>query len=249
MRHAGTPIGTGRTSLPGHGILAVMPSAGHLLAFLTAAAIIVAIPGPSLLFTIGRALTVGRRDALLTVAGNAIGLFVQGALVAVGLGAVLAASATAYTAVKLLGAGYLVYLGVQAIHHRADLATTLGTTDTTETTDTTQTTGYAGPLTSPARALAQGLMVGLTNPKTLVFLSSLLPQFIDPTGPAGLQMLTLGTLFALLAALGDSIWAIGAGSARDWFARSPKRLGTIGATGGSLMIALGVAAAVAGRPE
>lgn len=226
-----------------------MPSTPHLLAFFVAAVVIVLIPGPSLLFTIGRALTVGRRDALLTVAGNAIGLFVQGALVAVGLGAVLAASATAYTAVKLLGAGYLVYLGVQAIRHRADLATTLGTTETTETTETTATTGYAGPLTSPARALAQGLMVGLTNPKTLVFLSSLLPQFIDPTGPAGLQMLTLGTLFALLAALGDSIWAIGAGSARDWFARSPKRLGTIGATGGSLMIALGVAAAVAGRPE
>lgn len=240
MRHAGTPAGTGRTSLPGHGILAVMPSAGHLLAFLAAAAIIVAIPGPSLLFTIGRALTVGRRDALLTVAGNAVGLFVQSVLVAFGLGAVLAASATAYTAVKLLGAAYLVYLGAQAIRHRADLATALRTTETA---------GYAVPVTPSLRALGQGLMVGLTNPKTLVFLSSLLPQFVDPTGPASLQMVTLGTLFALLAAIGDSIWALGAGTARDWFARSPQRLGTVGAAGGSLMIALGVAAALTGGTD
>jgi threonine/homoserine/homoserine lactone efflux protein len=99
-----------------------MPRGSLLLAFLATAAVIVAIPGPSLLFTIGRAITVGRRAALLTVVGNALGLLVQSLLVAVGLGAVLAASAAAYTVVKLAGAAYLVYLGVQAIRHRGELA-------------------------------------------------------------------------------------------------------------------------------
>ena len=169
-----------------------------MAAFLGAAAVIVAIPGPSLLFTIGRALTVGRRDALLTVAGNAVGLFLQSAAVAVGLGALIAASSTAYSGIKLAGAAYLVYLGVTAIRRRGDLAAHL-----TEATPGAKT---AAP--QPHRSLTQGLIVGLTNPKTIVFLGSLLPQFIAPSAAPTPQILTLGTLFALIAALGDSIWAV-----------------------------------------
>jgi len=224
-----------------------MPSGPLLLAFLATAAVIVAIPGPSLLFTIGRALTVGRRPALLTVVGNALGLLIQGGLVALGLGAVLAASAAAYTIVKLAGAAYLVYLGVQAIRHRGDLAATLLAA---------KSNGSGGTVGSAAdwgrvdrQSVLQGLTVGLTNPKTIVFLSSLLPQFVDPASAPQPQILALGAVFAAMALAGDSVWALAAGRARDWFARSPRRLERLGAGGGTLMIGLGVSVAIAGRPS
>ena len=230
-----------RVCLAEGGILAGVPRGSLLLAFLATAAVIVAIPGPSLLFTIGRALTVGRRAALLTVVGNALGLLVQSLLVAVGLGAVLAASAAAYTVVKLAGAAYLVYLGVQAIRHRGELAGAL----------LAARSGGGEPVAAQGvdrSSLLQGLTVGLTNPKTLVFLSSLLPQFVDPASAPQPQILALGAVFALMALIGDSVWALVAGRARDWFARSPRRLERLGAGGGALMIGLGLSVAVAGRP-
>ena len=97
-----------------------MPSSNQWVAFLVASILFIQVPGPSVLFMLGRALTVGRRDALMSVAGNGLGLIVQAMLVAVGLGAVVAASATAYSVLKLVGAAYVVYLGVQAIRHRGD---------------------------------------------------------------------------------------------------------------------------------
>lgn len=211
-------------------------SSTALLAFVATSAVIIAVPGPSLLFTIGRALSAGRREALLTVAGNALGLLAQAVAVAVGLGAVLAASAAAYTIVKLAGASYLIYLGVQAIRHRHELAEALAQDDGQQAR-------------SGKRSLVQGLTVGVTNPKTLVFLSSLLPQFIDRSAAAAPQIVMLGAIFAGLAAVGDSIWAIGAARARQWFARSPQRLGRVGGTGGALMAGLGVTLALTGRPS
>ena len=95
-----------------------MPSSNQWIAFLVASFLFIQIPGPSVLFMLGRALTVGRRDALVSVAGNGLGLMVQAALVAVGLGAVVAASATAYSVLKIVGAAYVVWLGIQAIRHR-----------------------------------------------------------------------------------------------------------------------------------
>ena len=223
-----------------------MPSGPLLLAFLATAAVIVAIPGPSLLFTIGRAITVGRRAALWTVVGNAAGLLVQSFLVAVGLGAVLAASAAAYTVVKVAGAAYLVYLGVQAIRHRGELAASLLAARGGEAAGVGS--GVAASAAVDRRSLFQGLTVGQTNPKTLVFLSSLLPQFVDPASAPQPQILALGAVFAAMALVGDSIWALVAGRARDWFARSPRRLERLGAGGGALMIGLGLSVAVAGRP-
>ena len=96
-----------------------MPTA-HLFAFVAASVVVVAVPGPSVLFTIGRALTAGVRVALLTVLGNAIGLAAQVLLVAAGLGGLVAASSTAYAAVKYVGAAYLIWLGLDAIRHRRD---------------------------------------------------------------------------------------------------------------------------------
>ncbi len=200
-----------------------MPSSNQWVAFLIASILFIQVPGPSLLFTIGRALTVGRREALLSVVGNAIGLLVQVLLVAVGLGAIVAASATAYTAVKVLGAAYVIWLGIQAIRHRSDARLAMAD---------------AVPVRRghPVRI---GLTVGVTNPKTIVFFVAFLPQFTDPGGPVALQSVALGAVFGLMAVTSDSIWALAAGAARAWFARRPTRLDALSATGGAMMIGLG----------
>jgi threonine/homoserine/homoserine lactone efflux protein len=203
-----------------------MPTSSQWLAFLVASILFIQVPGPSLLFTIGRALTVGRREALLSVVGNALGLLVQVGLVALGLGAVVAASATAYTVLKLVGAAYVVWLGVTAIRHRADARVALENSDAT-----------------PARrghAVRTGLVVGVTNPKTIVFFAAFLPQFTSASGPAAPQVALLGVVFGILAVCSDSLWALGAGKARDWFARRPHRLDKLSAAGGGMMVALGI---------
>ena len=200
-----------------------MPSSSQWVAFLVASILFIQVPGPSLLFTIGRALTVGRREALLSVVGNALGLLAQVSLVAVGLGAVVAASASAYTAIKVLGAAYVIWLGVQAIRHRSDARLAMAD---------------AAPVRRghPVRI---GFTVGATNPKTIVFFVAFLPQFTDPGAAALPQVLLLGLAFAALAVVSDSLWATVAGSARRWFAREPRRLDAMGTTGGVMMIGLG----------
>ena len=200
-----------------------MPSSSQWVTFLVASILFIQVPGPSLLFTIGRALTVGRREALLSVVGNGLGLLAQVSLVALGLGAVVAASATAYTAIKIAGAAYVIWLGVQAIRHRSDARNAMAT-------DTPVRRGH------PVRI---GFTVGVTNPKTIVFFVAFLPQFTDPTGPVALQTLLLGLVFGVLAVASDSIWALAAGAARTWFARRPTRLDALSATGGTMMIGLG----------
>ncbi|MFC7495469.1 MULTISPECIES: LysE family translocator [unclassified Nocardioides] len=205
-----------------------MPTTSQWLAFLVASVLFVELPGPSLLFTIGRALTVGRRDALLSVVGNALGVTVQVLLVAVGLGAVVAASAQAYTALKIVGAAYVVWLGIQAIRHRADARASLGAVDVTVAR------------ASARRSLRIGFTVGVTNPKTIVFFVAFLPQFVNESaGHTGLQLALLGVVFGAMALCSDSLWAIAAGRARDWFARRPQRLDTLGVAGGVMMIGLG----------
>jgi threonine/homoserine/homoserine lactone efflux protein len=212
-----------------------MPSTNQLLAFVVASILFIQVPGPSLLFTIGRALTVGRRDALLSVVGNTLGLVIQVAGVALGLGALVAASATAYTSLKLVGAAYVVWLGIQAIRHRADARLTM-----------TSAEPVAAKGTSPWRSVWTGVLVGVTNPKTIVFFAAFLPQFIDPGAPAAPQLLLLGAVFGVLAVASDSCWALAAGRARDWFARDPKRLDRLGATGGVMMVGLGATLATTG---
>jgi len=202
-----------------------MPSSSQWLAFLIASILFIQVPGPSLLFTIGRALTVGRRQALLSVVGNALGLVAQAGLVALGLGAIVAASTAAYTVVKLVGAAYVVWLGVSAIRHRADARAALENRERTPATR--------------GHAVRTGMVVGVTNPKTIVFFVAFLPQFTNDSGPAALQVALLGTVFGILAVCSDSVWALAAGKARDWFARKPHRLDKLSASGGGMMIALG----------
>lgn len=206
-----------------------MPTTSQWLAFVVASALFIQVPGPSLLFTIGRALTVGRRDALLSVVGNALGVTTQVFLVAVGLGAVVAASAQAYVVLKVAGAAYVVWLGIQAIRHRADARAALGAVDQ-----------LAVARASARRSLRIGFTVGLTNPKTIVFFVAFLPQFVnEPAGHTGMQIALLGAVFGAMAVCSDSAWALAASKARDWFARRPQRLDRLGVAGGVMMIGLG----------
>lgn len=205
-----------------------MPSTSQLAAFAVASFLFIQVPGPSLLFTIGRALTVGRRDALLSVVGNALGLVAQVLLVALGLGAVVAASATAFTVLKLLGAGYVVYLGIQAIRHRGDARAAM---EAAGDGVVNASHGWVSVRT--------GFVVGATNPKTIVFFVAFLPQFIDAGAPAAPQLVLLGVLFGAMAVCSDGCWALLAGRARDWFARKPQRLDGLGAAGGVMMVGLG----------
>lgn len=214
-----------------------MVPASHVLAFAAVVTVLIAIPGPSVLFTVSRALTVGRRAALLTVIGNEIGLCVQVAAVAFGVGAVLERYAQILTAVKLAGAAYLVFLGVQAIRHRTSMAAALA--------------ARVQPVTS-LRAVRDGFAVGAANPKSIVFFAAGLPEFTSGAPghlPVQAQMLLLGALFPAIALVLDSVWAVLAGTARQWLVRSPRRLALIGGTGGLVMIGLGVGVAVTGRKD
>ena len=214
-----------------------MIPASHVLAFAAVVTVLIAIPGPSVLFTISRALTVGRRAALLTVVGNELGLCVQLVAVAFGVGAVVQRSAQVITVIKLAGAVYLVFLGVQAIRHRRSMAEALAV--------------RATPV-RPLRAIRDGFVVGVANPKTIVFFVAGLPEFTT-TGPGHLpvpaQMLILGALFPVVALILDSAWAAIAGTARQWLVGSPRRLALIGGTGGLVMIGLGVSLAATGRKD
>ncbi|HEX5730308.1 LysE family translocator [Microbacterium sp.] len=196
-----------------------------LAAFIVAAVVLIVIPGPSVLFTIGRALALGRIGGLLSVLGNALGLLPVIGLVALGVGGIVAQSIVLFTIVKVAGALYLMFLGVQAIRHR-------------NRTAEAATNGIAPR--SHWRQLGEGFIVGITNPKTIAFFVAVLPQFVDlDSGSVPLQMIELGLVFFVIALISDAAWALAAAAARTWFGKSPKRIATLSATGGGLMIGLG----------
>jgi threonine/homoserine/homoserine lactone efflux protein len=207
-----------------------------LLTFALASLILIVIPGPSVLFTIGRALSIGRRGAIRSVVGNATGCYLQVAAVALGVGALVERSSELYLAIKYVGAAYLVFLGVQAFRHRRVLADALGTAAATP-----RGTG---------RQFLDGMLVGATNPKTIVFFTVVMPQFTDSAaGHLSAQLLVLGGIFPVIGVACDSVWALVAGSAREWLARSPRRLAAIGGTGGLAIVGLGVTVAVSGGKD
>lgn len=213
-----------------------MVSAAQLLGFGVAALVLIAIPGPSVVFVIGRALAYGRSVALSTVLGNSLGLLVILVLVALGLGVVVQESITVFTVLKLAGAAYLVHLGVQAIRHRRGFS--VADLDV-----------RTAPL-SRGRALRQGFVVGVSNPKAFMIFAAVLPQFVDRGhGQVQAQMLLLGLLAFGIGLVSDSVWAVLASRLRSWFNASPRRGETMGAVGGLSMIGLGVGIAVTGRPQ
>jgi threonine/homoserine/homoserine lactone efflux protein len=203
------------------------------LTFAGVALLVILFPGPSVLFIVSRSLSLGRRPALVTVAGNQLGEFTQVVAVALGIGAVIAASATAFTVIKLIGAAYLVYLGVQTIRSRR-----------------VPTDPRATPVALRRRRVFwQAFVVGVSNPKTTVFFAAVLPQFADPRlGHIPIQLLVLGLVWAAIALVSDTAWALAAGTARGWLTGSKARLSRIRGGSGAVMIGLGVALAVSGRP-
>jgi threonine/homoserine/homoserine lactone efflux protein len=212
-----------------------MVSTHALLTFAATAFLLIVVPGPSVMFVVSRGVALGRRAAVLTVVGNACGAYTQVLLVAAGLGALVQRSIVVYTVVKLVGAAYLVYLGVQAFRHRRRLHLTAG---------------EAVPERSNRRLLFDGYIVGVANPKVIVFFAAILTQFVDPDGgPVPLQMAALGLIFVVIALISDGTWGLMAGTARGWLARSPRRLSVIGGTGGLVTIGLGVRLAVSGRAD
>ena len=201
-----------------------MVPAASLGAFVIAAVLLILMPGPSILFVIGRSIAYGRLAGVLSVVGNALGMLPLLTLVALGVGALVAQSVVLFTAIKSVGAGYLVYLGIQAIRHR----------------NVQQEADAGRPRSSAWRLLGEGFVVGVTNPKTIAFFVAVLPQFVDyAAGGIPWQLAELGVVFVVLALVLDSCWALAAGTARAWFATSPRRIGRLRATGGAMMIGLG----------
>ena len=223
-----------------------MVSADRLLAFAAMSFLLIVIPGPSVLFVVGRALAQGRRAALTTVVGNTLGAYVLIVAVAFGIGAVVERSVLVFTALKLVGAAYLVYLGVKAWRERGSLHAAV--------TGGVGRDGHGGGAARNGaggrRTFWEGFAVGVTNPKTLVFFAAVLPQFVDRAqGHVAAQMLLLGLVFNVIALASDAAWGLLAATARDWFARSPQRLSLVGGVGGLTMIGLGVTVAATGRKD
>lgn len=212
-----------------------MVESAQLVGLSLVALVIIAVPGPSVLFVISRGVSLGRRAALATVVGNELGLLTQVIAVALGLGMIVAQSAAVFTAIKLVGAGYLIYLGVRALRHRSDLAAALGASNV------------------PAgnrRILLEGVVVGVTNPKSLLLFGAILPQFANPAaGHLPLQLLALGLVCVAIALVCDAGWALLSGTAGSWLGRSPQRLKTLRGGAGVIMIGLGTQLALTGRRD
>ena len=212
-----------------------MPPTDHLLAFVLIAFVLILVPGPSVLFVVTRSLTLGRAAGVATVVGNTAGVYVQVIAVAFGLGALVQESIVVFTIIKWCGAAYLVFLGVQTFRHRGSLAAALDT-----------------PVEPKVlrRILTDGFLVGVFNPKVIVFFMAVLPQFVDrSSGSVSLQLLTLGAIFCAIALLCDNMWVLLAGVARRWLVSSPRRLAAIGGAGGLTIVGLGAGLAVSGRPK
>jgi threonine/homoserine/homoserine lactone efflux protein len=193
---------------------------------LVSIAIIVA-PGPSVLFTIARAISWGRKVALLTVVGNASGFFAMAALVAVGVGPIIQNSDFIYAAVQWGGGLYLIYLGIDALRKRRE-----------HTNEMLESGTSSAP--SALRTIRDGFVVGILNPKGIVFNAAVTPQFIDRAdGKVILQLIVLGAIFSLLALVLDGTWGILAGTARNWLATNVQRIVLLRSAGGIVMIILG----------
>jgi threonine/homoserine/homoserine lactone efflux protein len=212
-----------------------VPNSSQFVSFALVSAVLIAIPGPSVLFAVGRALSRGRRNALATVVGNAVGVYVVAVFVAVGLGAIVARSEAAFEAIKYAGAAYLVYLGAKAVRDRRELASAFADH---------QAGGGA------VRSARDGFVVGLANPKALLLFGAILPHFVNRmAGDVPLQMVLLALVSFVTALFSDSAWVLAASAFRKWFARSPRRLQLVGGIGGLAIIGVGATVALTGRKD
>jgi threonine/homoserine/homoserine lactone efflux protein len=208
---------------------------GPLLTFVLTIFVLIVIPGPSVLFVVSRGVALGRRAALATVLGNTAGLAVLAIVISLGLGSIVERSVVVFTVIKLAGAAYMVFLGVRMFLDRHALARMLDAT--------------VAPR-GLQRMLREGFVVGITNPKAVILMTAVLPQFVDRSaGHVQLQFLLLGAISLVIGLFSDGAWALVSGTARVWLARSPRRLELIGGAGGLVLIGLGVRVAITGRKD
>jgi len=199
----------------------------RLWEYLIATILIILAPGPSVLFTIARAIAWGWAAAVATVIGNATGMFLVSLLVAVGLGPLLQSSKLFYNGVQWAGGAYLIYLGYSAIAASKVDAHGMQKTE--------------GAKPSFVTSIKNGFWVGVLNPKSVVFFAAILPQFVDQEkNNVTAQLILLGAIFALIALISDGSYGILAGTVRQWLSGDIGRLIFMRRFGGVVMIALGV---------
>lgn len=211
-------------------MFAYLPELHRLVAFLGASLVLAVVPGPGVLYIVARSVAQGPRLGLASVAGVALGNLGNAMAAAVGLAALFAVFSSAFLAVKWLGAGYLVYLGVRTFRRPAEIP------------------GTGRPGQVPAgQALRDGFLVALLNPKTAIFFAAFLPQFMSAGISPLAQGAVLSGLFVVIAAITDSIYAVTAGFLSARMARSSlARRGGRMLAGGTL-VGLGIYSALAGN--
>ena len=210
-----------------------MPEPTTLALFALASFVLIIVPGPAVLYVVARSLEQGRAAGLVSVLGVGTGALVHFIGAALGLSALLATSAVAFSVVKFLGAAYLIYLGLRTLFSRS---------------------AAHGPKTLPRLPLhkifVQGVVVNVLNPKAALFALAFLPQFLDPMrGAVALQALVLGAVFVAIAFVSDGLYALLAGSLGVWLRRRPGFLNVQRYVSGTIYLALGVATAFTGSSK
>jgi threonine/homoserine/homoserine lactone efflux protein len=207
-----------------------LPDPGTLALFAGAALVLLVVPGPAVLYIVAQSIEHGRGAGLVSMLGVQAGGLVHVAAAALGLSALLVQSAVAFNVVKYAGAAYLVFLGVRKLLARERL----------------EPTGERPPRRLD-RLFAQGVVVNVLNPKTALFFFAFLPQFVDVGGGSvGLQIAMLGVIFILIAIVSDGLYALAAGTASDWLRGSRVFLRAERWVAGTVLVALGVTAALSG---
>ena len=207
-----------------------LPPANDLLLFVTAAMVLLLIPGPAVLYIVSRSVDQGWRAGLASSSGIATGSLVHVVAATLGLSALLVSSATAYGFVKYAGAAYLVYLGIKKFRER----------------DAQGEVVHAEPV-ALRRIYLQGVMVNVLNPKTAIFFFAFLPQFVSTTrGHVTLQFFALGMLFSLMGFVSDSMWALTAGSASRWLRGNRSFIRRQRYVAGTVYMGLGLVTALSG---
>ena len=210
-----------------------MPDITTLTLFVAAAMLLFIVPGPAVLYIVTRSLTQGRTAGLVSVSGIHLGSLIHVAAAMLGLSALIATSATAFTALRWAGAAYLIYLGVRAFASGDDVFTP-----------------GRGRDASYGRIFTQGVIVNVLNPKTALFFLAFVPQFVDPSaGNTTAQILVLGIAFVFAGVLSDGLYAVLAGTIGDRMARRPRWRRNSRYAAGAIYIALGAAAAFSGSAK
>ena len=207
----------------------MIPEPGTLAVFALASLALAVVPGPAVLYIVAQSVHGGRRAGVVSALGVASGGMVHVLAAVIGLSALLAASAEAFTAVKILGALYLVWLGIRTLLSADD-----------------RIGGRAAERTL-ARTYRQGVVVNVLNPKTALFFLAFLPQFVDPHESTRGQLAILGGTFVLIALTSDLVWALVAGTAGAVLRRSRTFLRIQRYVSGTIFVGLGALAATAGR--